>query len=115
MARARTSAILLWRPVLLLGGGMLLAGFEAIQPLLGHAVEWAIVSLAATMMGLELWQRSQPPNDDKANPEAKDAPAPAAAPDTPGKPGNPAALAVRVALAGLGSRKAPAAVVVAVV
>jgi hypothetical protein len=56
-ARWRRS-ILAWRPVILLGGGLALLGWEAAQPILGFRVEWALVSAALTMMGLELFQRA---------------------------------------------------------
>jgi hypothetical protein len=107
--------ILAWRPVLLFGGGIGLAIFEAVQPLIGHEVEWAIVSLAATMMGLEMFQRSRAPDepgpdggksqDDRAGPGA------AGNPDNPGNRGNPGALAVLVALAAQVSHPAPAVAV----
>jgi hypothetical protein len=114
MSNDRISAFLTWRPVLLFGGGLGLAIFEAVQPLLGHSVEWAIVSLAATMMGLEVWQRSQAPDNGKNRQVRKDTQAPEVGPESQGNRDNPAALAVRAALAGLVSRKAPAVAVAAV-
>lgn len=104
--------ILAWRPVLLFGAGLLLAGFEAVQPLFGRPVEWAIISLAATMLGLEMFSRARTPDDDspdRGRPESRDGPGPAGDPGNQGNRGNPGALAVLVALAGPANRKAPAA------
>jgi hypothetical protein len=111
----RPQQILAWRPVLLFGGGLALAVFEAVQPLLGHPVEWAIVSLSATMMGLEFFRQARepdptPPSGD--GPAGKGGPAPGASPGNPARPGSPAGPAALAALAALVSRKALAAAVV---
>jgi len=118
MHRNGPRRILQWRPVVLFGGGFGLAVFEAAQPLFGRRVEWAIVSLAATMMGLELFQRSSEPDGSAPPPgDGKGGPGPAggqAGPGNPGKPGSPGALAVLVAPVARVSRRAPAAVAVVV-
>src|SRR3954453_6796724 len=75
--RRSPQTVLMWRPVLLFGGGLLLAIFEAVQPFLGHQVEWAIVSLAATMMGLEMFQQSRD-GEGSARPRQQAAPPPPA-------------------------------------
>jgi hypothetical protein len=116
----RPRAILLWRPVILLGGGFAFSVFEAIQPMLGRHVEWAIVSLATTMMGLEFFQRAsepKPPNDQNGpedGPVVRGRPGNQDGPVAPVRPANQAALAVRVVRAVRASRKAPAAGEVAV-
>jgi len=97
----RPGAVLAWRPVVLFGGGLGLAVFEAAQPMLGRRVEWAIVSLAATMMGLEAFQRSQEPREPTGGPPgspgSQDGPGQRAGPGSPGSRGSPGALAVRAA------------------
>jgi hypothetical protein len=115
----RPGAILQWRPVVLFGGGFGLSVFEAVQPMFGRNVEWAIVSLAATMMGLEFFQRAQEPKTN-SHPRPN---GPEDGPVVRGRPGNQggpvapasqASLAVRVALAVRAvpaSRLAPAAAV----
>jgi hypothetical protein len=107
--------ILAWRPVLLFGGGIVLAVFEAVQPLFGHDVEWAIVSLAATMMGLEMFQRSREPDEpgpgDGDGQDARENGENRENRGNPGNRGNLGALAVLVALVARVNRKAPAVVV----
>ena len=111
--------ILAWRPIFLFGGGMFLALFEAVQPLLGLPVQWEIVSLAATMMGLEMFQRSKEPpekngngdGDDQGNRGRVDSPD---GPVGQGSRGNRGAWAVLVGLVGLVSRKGLEVAVVAV-
>jgi hypothetical protein len=101
--RRSPQTLLMWRPVLLFGGGLVLAIFEAVQPLLGHQVEWAIVSLAATMMGLEMFQQSRDGEHSAASrPPAP--PPPAARP--PGREADPPDPPVPGVLA---ARAAPAA------
>jgi len=112
----RPQKILAWRPVILLGGGLGLVVFEAAQPMFGRPVEWAIVSVAATMMGLELFSRSSEP-DDSDPPPPGGSPAQADGPASPGnqgRPGSPGAQAASVAPAVKVSRKAPVVVAAAV-
>jgi hypothetical protein len=97
--RRSPQTVLMWRPVLLFGGGLLLAIFEAVQPFLGHQVEWAIVSLAATMMGLEMFQQSRD-GEHSAAPRPPAAPPPPAPPpdrEDPPDPPVPGVLAARAA------------------
>jgi hypothetical protein len=112
----RPARILAWRPVILFGAGLGLAVFEAVQPLLGHPVEWAIVSLAATMLGLEFFRQAREPDptppSDGVGPAGKAGPAPGASPGNPGKRASPAGPAALVVLAARVSRKAPVVAVV---
>lgn len=106
MPRNRTNgqrAFLLWRPVLLFGGGLGLAIFEAVQPLFGHEPEWAIVSLAATMMGLEAFARGPEPENHspgRSNHDRRERKGNPEEPGNPGSRGSPGALTVWVAPAG---------------